>query len=158
MGDLSVTDIAIVLDDYGNGDFQIAKNDLVLDEGLETAVIISLFCDRYVAPEELPDGEIDSNGYWGDIANQNPSDKTGSKLWTLKREKSLPLVAKRAKEYAEEALRWMIEDGVTNEVIVTASIVKTGVLLISVSIVRPKNTVDFRYDYLWQQQIFKRAA
>lgn len=153
-----MTDLAIVLDQYGTGDLVMSGADLLLDEGLETAVIISMFTDRQVDDDELPDGETDRRGYWGDIANEDESDKTGSKLWLLAREKSREVIADRAKQYTEEALEWLKKDGVTDSIQVTATIPRTGVLLIEVTIARPSANVSFRYDYLWQQQTAKRAA
>jgi len=153
-----MTDLAIVLDEYGTGDLVMSGADLLLDEGLETAVIISMFTDRQVEDDELPDSETDRRGYWGDIANEDSNDKTGSKLWLLAREKSTEVVADRAKQYTEEALQWLKDDGVTNSIEVTTTIPRPGALLIEVTIARPSTNVSFRFDYLWQQQIAKRAA
>lgn len=152
-----MSDIAIVIDSSGAGDFAMSGDDLLLDEGLETAVIISLFCDRQVDEEELPDGETDRRGWWGDVANADESDRIGSKLWLLAREKSLALVADKARKYCEEALKWMKDDGVTDAVVVTTEIIRSGLLGIGITIKRPSGPVSYRYDYLWQQQSFKRS-
>jgi phage gp46-like protein len=47
-------------------------------------------------------------------------DKHGSRLWLLARQNVTARTIQRAKEYTEEALQWMVDDGVcaTFEVIV----------------------------------------
>jgi len=95
--------------------FDEAIQDLEGDEGLETAVIISLFSDRRAKPDDiLPDpNNTDLRGWWGDLTGPFVAgDQIGSRLWLLSREKTLNSVLVRAKQYAEEALQWMIEDGV----------------------------------------------
>ena len=72
-------------------------------------------------------------------------------MWLLSREKQLNSVVNKAREYAQEALAWMIEDGVASSVDVTASIVRNGVLGLSIAITRlDGNTSTHRYDYVWK--------
>ncbi len=113
-----VTDIRITWNaDLMEGDFNfdIDAQDLESSTGLQTAVIISLFTDRRARDDdELPDPNSDDRrGWWGDLASPLiEGDQIGSRLWLLDREKTLESVLVKAKQYAEEALQWMIEDGV----------------------------------------------
>ena len=52
----------------------------------------------------------------------------GSRLWLLERSKETDDVLARAREYAIEALTWLLEDGVARSLDVTASWVRRGVL------------------------------
>lgn len=125
-------------------DIDVIRGDLQLDEGLQTAVIISLFTDaRAENTDTLPDGETSRRGYWADDA----ADRLGSKLWLLGREKMLPSVAVRANQYVKDALAWMISDGIAASVSVETELQQPDKLLIGLTITRGTNR---DYDYLWQ--------
>lgn len=132
---------------------------LDVDDGLQTAVIASLFTDRRAEPGDvLPDGAGgDRRGWWGDalppVVSGVPidGDRIGSRLWLLGREKQLQAVVNRAREYAAEALAWLIEDGIAERVEVEAEIVRAGVLGLDIAIHRPPgDAVDFRFAYAWE--------
>ena len=146
-----MTDLAIAWQDTG-GDIELAGYDLATDDGLRTAVILSLFTDRRAEPDDLlPDGGQDRRGWWADAWPQVEGDRIGSRLWLLSREKALPAVAQRAREYAEEALAWLVDDGIAAAVRVEAQTQERGVLGIHVSIERPDTgTVEYRFNDLWQ--------
>lgn len=135
----------------GYFDIGIAGADLERDSGLETAVIISLFTDRRAEADDiLPDGSDDRRGYWGDQYAEVEGDLLGSRLWLLDREKQLPGVVQRAKQYAEEALAWLVEDGVAAKVIVTAEIPRPGMLGLVIEIHKPDGQqLGFRFSNLW---------
>ena len=62
------------------------------------------------------------------------SSGTGSRLWLLSREKTLPEVLRRAHDYAAEALRWLVDDGVASRVDVSAAMPRLGLLSLAVNI------------------------
>ncbi|MEG1824349.1 MAG: phage GP46 family protein [Cloacibacillus sp.] len=127
--------------------------DISTDAGLETAVIISLFTDRRAAGEELPQNESSGRGWWGDSVTDVQNDKIGSKLWLLFREKQLTSVALRAKEYAEEALKWLIKDKIVKSINVVAEWHDGGLLALYVDITRPDgNNLKQRYNLNWKAQ------
>ena len=61
-------------------------------------------------------------------------DHIGSRLWLLSREKQLAGVLERARHYAEEALTWLVEDGVATAVQVTATNPRQGWLVLEVTV------------------------
>lgn len=142
-------DIRTVFGDW-QCDWTIVAPGLGEDEGLETAVIISLFTDRRANPDdELPSGD-DRRGWWGDGLAEVEGDRIGSRLWLLSREKQLQSVVARAREYASEALQWLIDDGVAEAVNVEAEIVRMGVLGLGIEIVQPgKRPVKYRFEKFW---------
>lgn len=156
-----MTDIAIVNNGGTSGlefDWVMAFGDLVKDDGLKTAVEISLFTDRLAqADDNLPDNTGDRRGWWGDlplndVGNGTP-DYIGSRLWLLSREKATAKTAARAKNYAIEALQWLIDDGVADKVDVTTAWLAREALQISVSIIRQSGTgaaVNHRFDAVWR--------
>jgi phage gp46-like protein len=108
------------------GDWILAGVDLAAGHDLETAVILSLFTDRLALPDDpLPDpSDGDRRGWWADW---NAADAVlgdlgpiGSRLWLISREKQLDSVRLRAADYAREALAWMLEDGVADQVEIAA--------------------------------------
>lgn len=144
-----MADIRTIYKDFA-GDWQILAPGLAEDSGLDTAVIISLFSDRRAEDGDLPSGE-NRRGWWGDTYAEIESDKIGSRLWLLSREKQLPRVVARAEEYVNEALAWLIADGIANRVQVTATVIAQGVLGLDIQIYRnDAPPVRFRFDYFWQ--------
>jgi phage gp46-like protein len=148
-----VSDLALTWAD-GAADMSVAENDLLADDGLETAVSLSLFTDaRAEDGDVLPDDQQDRRGWWADDAD----DRFGSRLWLLARSKDTADVLAKAPQYAREALAWMVTDGVAESVNATASRFTleggaSGLLLVP-EIKRPgKDTVQFRYAYNWATQ------
>lgn len=128
--------------------------DLAVDDGLESAVIVSLFTDRVALPTDpLPDGTADRRGHWSDSYLEAVDDKEGSRLWLLAREKVLPEVLRRGEDYAREALKWMLNDGVAKAVIPTAWTTGRGDFNLRVRIVKPDDSdVEYSYLNLWRAQ------
>ena len=146
MGDLALRWDA----DLGCADVAVEANDLAKEDGLDTAVMLSLFTDRRAEASDLPEGETDRRGWWGDAVPIVDGDRIGSRLWLLAREKELATVLPRAEEYAREALKWLVDDLVAVRVEVTASIPRRGVLGLSVAIYRPQaDPTSYRFGDAW---------
>jgi len=137
-------------DDLGvRCDFAVGGGGLSAEHDIKTAVLISLFTDRRAEPDDpLPDETASRRGWWGDALN---SRRIGSRLWLLGREKQLREVVNRAREYAEEALAWLVEEGVARSVQVTAEIAAPGWLGMRIEIERDRRA-PFRYQFqlAWQ--------
>lgn len=155
-----MADAAMIMTEFG-GDLVLFGFDLERDDGLETAVIISLFTDRRASAEQIPAEyeQDDLRGYWGDLANASATDQTGSLLWLLAREKQLPQTLSRAEQYCREALVWMVDDLVATKIEVEASYYSLGTMLLVIDIFRPTGpVVRYRFNYEWSAQAGKRAA
>lgn len=128
--------------------------DIESDDGLETAIMVSLFTDQRVKEDELPTGENDRRGWWGDIAIENEQDQIGSKLWLLDRGKADESSRALAKQYAEESLQWLLDDGVADEINVTAVLVPRSRIDLSIEVIPPRNRDKYfyRYQLLWENQ------
>jgi len=144
-----MTDIALQWD-FDHGDVAMGEADLVADEGLETAVLLSLFLDRRADADDGVSIDQDPRGWWGDSFASVAGDRIGSKLWLLGREKQMTSVAQRAQTYAAEALAWLVEDGVASEVDVRATFVAPGRCTLAVAIQRPQTPpFNRQYQYVW---------
>ena len=146
-----MTDIALLWDQQlGGCDFGLFDGQLTTDDGLDTAILISLFTDaRARADDAIPDGD-DPRGWWGD-AFTAAGDETGSRLWLLSREKQTASVLERARSFAREALSWLIEDGVARTVDVTVEAQPNDRLAIGVEITRPTGPARLRFVYIWNR-------
>lgn len=146
-----MTDLVLQLGNYTT-DLVVTNDDFLTDAGLETAVIVSLFTDRRVERSELPYGDNDQRGWWGDGYLKNPNDKIGSKLWLLQREKMTATTLQRAKNYAEQALQWMIDDRVAEKISVTVSPTRYDAIAIAIDIIRSRKTINLQYHLHWYAQ------
>lgn len=136
-------------------DLHVAAGDLMTDDTLTTAVIISLFTDRQAdLADELPDAGQDRKGWWADATlpehKAGGADRIGSRLWLLAREKQLDTVVERARAYGEEALAWLADDGHVRAVSVSATNPARCVLLLRATMTLHSDdeaTVAAYYDY-----------
>jgi len=156
------------------GDLQLAGGQIVMDGSLRTAVFLSLFLDRRAEPDDvLPDddprnpGRGDPRGWWGDWFYAEmltrlqavpgtltpPSFRIGSRLWLLARSKQTQDVVIRARQYAEEALQWLLDDKIASAVTVTTRILRQGVLGLRVVIQRGLEIETHEFDYVWAQSL-----
>lgn len=145
-------DIRTVFVDMGSGaDLALDQFALATDDGLETAVILSLFSDaRANEDDALPIGQTDRRGWWADAFPPADGDRFGSRLWLLCAAKQLQQSLNQAREYAEEALAWLVTDGVANKVEVETFIARDEVLGMLVRIYRPDGTATpIRFETLW---------
>ena len=81
---------------------------------------IRLLTWRRAGPDDPLDDD-DRKGWWADCVPTVAGDQIGSRLYLLQRRTITQDTLRDAKEYAEEALRWMTEDGVVSAVTVTAT-------------------------------------
>lgn len=133
-------------------DIAISADDLVAEDGLRTSVIISLFTDARATKEQAPD-QSDLRGYWGDVEPPKTGHVTGSLLWTLERSKQIPDTLRAIEQYARDALKWMIEDGVASDVKTTAISVRRGVWGLTVEIFRPaQQTQKYQFSGEWDAE------
>lgn len=146
-------DIALVINAIDNTiDLGLSSFDLITDGGIQTSVIVSLFTDRRTTSDDpAPDEQSGLGGWWGDLFQDDTNDLIGSKLWLLKRAKREQETLNRAEDYAKEALKWMIDDGVAETVDASASYDGNGNLILGISLTEPSgNKLDFRYALKWQ--------
>lgn len=144
-------DIALLFrNDRYETDIALNGPDLQQDHDLETAIIISLFTDRRANSDDVVESD-DRRGHWSDTYSEIPNDKLGSRLWLLSREKQTQDVINRARAYCVEALQWLLDDAVAEQVNIEVGAVRMGVLGIKVEVVRPTGINNFNFDYAWRQ-------
>jgi len=137
-------------------DIVFEKGDIKLDEGLETAVLISLFSDRRVSSAEIPFGQTSPRGWWGDLFAEEAGDRIGSKLWLFAREKTSVQTANRIQQEMRNALQWLIDDSIASQVNVFFTIVTRFQIDFTIEIIK-NNSDTQRFDVVWEGQELRRA-
>lgn len=122
---------------------------LAQDQGLTTAVLHSLFSDARAELDELPSPSSERRGWWGDCLLPE-DDRYGSKLWLLQREKRTQETLHRAREYAQQALAWLIEDGHADKIEVQAEWTSQGALALLITLETPAGLETISLNYPWR--------
>ena len=144
-------DIAMIPEEMGDADIAIVNNDLLIDDGFDTAVYISLFTNMRDMDSDNPD----NRGYWGDALDLSSIavPPLGSLLWKYSRAVVTSDVINSIKTACSDALRWMIDDGIAGSVNVTASETGNNSYVFGISITRPDNTgTSYQYKLNWNAQ------
>lgn len=129
------------------GDWQTGGGGLLDGNDLETAILISLFTDRLARADDVIDGD-DRRGWWGDTGSEYP---IGSRLWLLRREKLTTKVALKAEDYANEALTWLLDDGVVTAISTNAQIMYPNRLNLIISYQQPAQTqASVKFSWVWE--------
>lgn len=123
---------------------------------LESNVFVSLFTHRR-APEGWRPEVLDRRGWWGDgvAAEGSTAEPIGSHLWLLRNEIATARVAALAKVYAEEALAWLVRDGVAGRIAVASDLIENprrGITLTIEIFARDGQRIfNARFERLWQE-------
>lgn len=129
------------------GDWQTGGGGLLEGDDLETAILISLFTDRLARSDDAIDGD-DRRGWWGDTGSEYP---IGSRLWLLRREKLTTKVALKAEDYANEALAWLVDDGVVTAISINAQIVFPKRINLIINYQQPaKAQASVKFSWVWE--------
>ena len=137
--DESGVDIRLFVQD---ADAQLGKLDLLRDPGLGTAVLASIFTDRRL-PDSIPLADRRGRrGAWFDTED----DRWGSLLWQLDRAKRTRATLVEAERYAEQALEWLVADGIASGVTARAEF-QADRLVLELEIRRGTAT---EFEHLWR--------
>ncbi len=136
-------------------DMVIENGDLKPDNGLDTAVLISMFSDKRVSLEELPQGHRDRRGWWADLVSEPQDDEMGSTLWRLLAiGKVSSFTAVELESIMTDALTWMLEDGIASQIVVTAERTEVNRISGSAKITKPDGD-NIPFKFLWDGQRLK---
>jgi len=142
-----------------SADLLLMGGGLATDDSLRTAILISLFTDARASEDAaLPEGGDDLRGWWGDqfareagpdAGSAEDRNRIGSLLWLFSRSKTLPAVLSGARRAAEDALSWLVRDGVAARVSVEVER-QDQRLAIGIVLDRPTGPARQRYDFVWE--------
>lgn len=119
------------------------------EESLHRAVTISLFTWRRAGPDDAVD-DSDRKGWWADSVPSVAGDKIGSRLWLLQRRTLVADTLKDAEAYANEALAWLVDDGVLTRVTVTAERQSNDRMNLRVTLIEQHGeTLELNFNDAW---------
>ncbi|EOK4627415.1 phage GP46 family protein, partial [Shigella sonnei] len=109
---------------------------------------ISLFTWRRAGRDDAPR----IFGWWGDTWPAVQNDRTGSRLYLLRRSKLTNKTPQLARDYVREALAWMVEDGVASRLDINAVRTGTDSLALAITIYqRDGNIHNIIFDDIWSE-------
>lgn len=132
------------------------RADLAQEDTLVTAIMLSLMTDRLAQPGEVPAG-ADRRGWWADAYAQG-GDRFGSRLWLLAREKEIPRTLQRAREYVREALQWLLDDGIADDLQVVVFVPQRGWLVAQVDLQVDGESRRYRFEWNEVDQVLRLAG
>lgn len=146
-----MTDIRLVYDNTKmECDWVITNGDLDADADLETAVLFSLFTDAPAPSGTLtPDGSNDLRGCWIDGMENF---QMGSILWTIEgAKKQGNSLLTHARTICEQALQWLVDDGIVGSITVQTSWLNATSLNIVIQLTKPDGDgLSFQYAWAWK--------
>ncbi|WP_434779279.1 phage GP46 family protein [Neisseria sp. Ec49-e6-T10] len=125
----------------------VQNNDLVPVQGMESAILVSLFTDQRIDESDLRI-PIDRGGWFGNVLT--PNRELGSKLWGLENAKITSGLIGNIKEYAQRSFDWMTEDGLARKVEVGVNL-KSQDVFVSAKITGRSDPIGNDYSYLWRR-------
>lgn len=142
-----VSDLALYRRGDGNFDLFFDGKDLQTGKSLENVVVISIGSDGRVAGSSFKN-VLQDDGWWAESTFEG--DRWGSLLHTLFKRKNDPNMLLLAKQYVNDSLQWLVEDGVVGSV---ESVVSNNAetLNISVNLLKGEVTQNYRFEILWSE-------
>lgn len=123
----------LVFDDEGN---------LVLEDSLDNAINMSLFCDRRADESEVQVPEL-RRGWWGNTLNDN-NHEIGSKLWLLEQRRASQNTLNDCGDYIRESLQWMLDDNVIKDLEVSTEYQNKNTIIANIQFTGYDNSVDVK--------------
>lgn len=120
------------------------KGNLSTDAGLISLVELSLFTDRRAPPGvDLPGGPLDLRGWWGDqFWNDSfdlPQYEIGSLIWTLERSKNRSETLALLRDYAVDAVKWMIDIDMIDRAVAISERIDNDTAAFQLQLFRPND-------------------
>lgn len=142
-------DIEVIQNEFGKFDISFAENgDFSLTSGFDTAIAMSIFCERRALPNEVPVSSR-RRGFWGNVASLLEGFEIGSKIWLVRQERLTEETINKIKDYLNQGLAWFVSEGWAVDVS-TSVVAIDGIVRIDVTIERPNGQVETRGYDIWQ--------
>ena len=137
-------DVLLTQDENQIFDFEWDDNgDFLMTEGLETAIQMSVLCEKRADESEVTRPEF-RRGDWSNELNLVVDYEVGSKLWLLDQARTIEEAINTGINAIEDGLQWMIDDLLIKDVEASGVLTERGIIF-SVSIIKEDNSVDTYY-------------
>lgn len=134
-----------------NGLFEISSQggDFDTVDGFETAILVSLFTNSRRDESDISN-PLARGGWIGNWRTAKKQRELGGLCWTVEHERLTANVLNIAREYAKNALNWMIEDGLCRNVEVETLPYKQREIQYNIAITS-RDGIKYDYIYLWNK-------
>lgn len=143
--------IDIALDKNEDGIFDISfadDGDLTTTEGFDTALKMSIFCERRADASEIPTARL-RRGWIGNILSDVPDFEIGSKRWLFDQARMEDDTVNGITDAVRDSLTWLVEDGFLDNI--TASSTFNGTTIdTEVNLFRDSSRVDKQFFDTWR--------
>lgn len=130
-------------------DINFPAGDFELMSGLDTAILMSLTCERRASESEIKLPQY-RRGWLGNEINGFDNFEYGAKLWLLNQARATQDTLNKAVTYSQQALQWLVTDGYVKSTIVTSEYNSALHLILHIQFVRQDNVTETRIYNLWQ--------
>lgn len=139
---LSQTDgmFDIYIDDSG---------DLAAERGLDTAIYMSLLCERRASQSEIEVSWL-RRGWIGNQYAEREGFEIGSKIWLWEQARLTQDTANSIADAARRGLQWLVDDQIAIRVQVEGTVVPSTGISLGVTLYRPTGDVEYRNIDLWE--------
>lgn len=121
--------------------------DFLLTEGFETAILMSMFCERRASASEVPNIES-RRGWWGNKVGNIDNYEIGSKLWLLVQSRRDTNALNLIKSYITDGFQWMLEDNYIDSLKVDSMFIVDGIS-VNITMTRLNNIVFSNAYEIW---------
>lgn len=127
-------------------DFSIGPDgDILTADQLDTALLMSIFCERRAAAAEVPHPEFRR----GWIGNEGTGFEIGSKLWLYEQARLTRTTLNGIATEASTAVQWLVDDGIAVRATTEVNLVN-GSPQLTVNLYRANSEVVTTYFKLWE--------
>ena len=128
-----------------NGYYDISidgDGDIATQESFETALLMSIFCERRALPSEVATPNL-RRGWIG-----NDGFEIGSKSWLYEQARINRSTMNGVNTSANNGLKWLIDDKLLASISATSTVTESA-LGLTISLSRFNSPVEYRYYNLW---------
>ncbi len=150
--DLKLTAVPYVENFLGYYDISIdsVSGDFDLEDGLDTNLIMSMFCERRANSGEVGVPWL-RRGWWGNELSDESGFEIGSKLWLLYQSRLTTSVQTLMQTYISDSLSWLVSDGIASKVNVQLTPNnRSGSITANIQISRKDGTTNTKYYDIWK--------
>jgi len=142
-------DIDISKNTDGLFDISFASDgDLATNEGFDTAIKMSIFCEKRANESEIPTARL-RRGWVGNILSDVTGFEIGSKRWLYDQARMTDSTLNGIINEIQNGLNWFVEDDLLDEI--TATAIEAGeVITVEVDLYRNSSRVDQQHFDAWR--------
>jgi phage gp46-like protein len=145
--------IDIKLTENSNGIYDVAidpaTGDLVNDPSFDTDIQFSLFTDRRADESQIQQPEL-RRGWFGDSFTTLDGYQAGSLIWLLDQARLTNETLSNARDFAYDALNWIIEKDYATRINITATPANNESIILRINIFVDNNLVSSNVYKIWK--------